>query len=228
MPRDRSLSFPGSRAGTWRYALWLMSGMALMTVSLTGCEELVKHDRSRGPVVAPVVDRASASVMQLGTYIESLQRLVQGAPAEQAEILVGAQREYQVAPTPNHQLRYALVLAAPGHAGTDLLRAQQLLRELLAAPETLQPVERAFAVIELQKVDRQLSLSAENQRLQSAGPGRADRERLTTANRRLQLELEENSRLRKELDEARAKLAAIANIEQSINERKSGTEGRSP
>jgi hypothetical protein len=41
----------------------------------------------------------------------------------------------------------------------------------------------------------------------------------------LQAELDENGRLRKELDEARAKLAAIANIERSLNERKPGTTG---
>jgi len=35
-------------------------------------------------------------------------------------------------------------------------------------------------------------------------------------------------RLRKELDEARAKLDAIANIERSLNERKPSNEGRQP
>ena len=56
---------------------------------------------------------------------------------------------------------------------------------------------------------------------------RADREHIANANHRLQAELDENARLRKELDEARAKLAAIANnIERSLNERKPGTTGR--
>jgi hypothetical protein len=175
----------------------------------------------------PVIDRADTSAKLLAGYVDLLQRLVQGAPAQQAEILVTAQREYQQTPTPSKQLKYALVLAAPNHSGTDLPRAQKLLRELLASPETLLPVEKGFAFLELQKVDKQVALVAENQRLQS-GSDRVDRERLIVMNRKLQSELDENLRLRKALDEANAKLNAIANIEQSINERKSGTEGRSP
>ena len=54
---------------------------------------------------------------------------------------------------------------------------------------------------------------------------KADRERTANASHRLQAELDENARLRKELDEARAKLDAIANIERSLNERKPGTTG---
>ncbi len=46
-----------------------------------------------------------------------LQRLAQAAPAEQAEMVAAAQRDYETAPTPSRQLRYALVLANPGHAG---------------------------------------------------------------------------------------------------------------
>jgi hypothetical protein len=74
---------------------------------------------------APVVDRAAASATLIVGYLEGLQRLVQSAPAEQAEIVAGAQREYELAPTPSHQLRYALILATPGHAATDQPRAQR-------------------------------------------------------------------------------------------------------
>jgi hypothetical protein len=198
------------------------------TAALAACTgSPIFQQRTRGADAAPVIDKAATSAALLASYLDVLQKLVQGAPAEQAEILVSAQREYELAPTPSKQLRFALVLAAPSHSGADLPRAQRLLRELLATPETLVPAERAFAFLELQKVDRQLALVAENQRLQS-GSDRVDRERLATANRKLQLEIDENIRLRKALDEANAKLSAIANIEQTINERKSGTEGRSP
>jgi hypothetical protein len=124
-------------------------------------------------------------------------------------------------------LRYALVLANTGHPGTDLPRAQRLLRELMANPEMLLSGERALAFLELQQIDDHLTLEAENRRLQGDAV-RADRERLSTVNRRLQLETDENARLRKELDEARAKLDAIANIERSLNERKPSNEGRQP
>jgi len=45
---------------------------------------------------------------------------------------------------------------------------------------------------------------------------------VANANHRLQAEMDENVRLRRELEEARAKLDAIANIERSLNERKPG------
>jgi succinate dehydrogenase/fumarate reductase flavoprotein subunit len=69
-----------------------------------------------------------------------------------------------------------------------------------------------------------LTLDAENRRLQ-ADAVRADKERMASANHRLQTEMDENARLRRELEEARAKLDAIANIERSI-ERKPDSTGR--
>jgi hypothetical protein len=92
----------------------------------------------------------------------------------------------------------------------------------MANPEMLLPAERSLAFLELSQIDDHLTLEAENRRLQAEAL-RADHERTASANHRLQAELDENARLRKELDEARAKLAAIANIERSLNERKSGT-----
>jgi hypothetical protein len=176
----------------------------------------------------PTIDRTVAAAGALASYLEVLQRLIESGPAEQAEIVVAAQREFELAPTPSHQLRYALALAAPGHAGSEPVKAQKLLRELLAMPETMLPAERALAMLELLKVDQQLLLAAENRRLQN-DQARVDRDRLTATNRRLQAEIEENARLRKALDEAQAKLDAIANIERSINERNNGnTEGRQP
>lgn len=200
----------------------------LVLVFLSGCatDLLVRKD-SRPPVQAPVIDRAAASETLVTGYLENLRRLVQSAPAEQAEIAAAAQREYDMAPTPSHQLRLALVLATPNHPATDLARAQRLLRELMAAPAALLPAERALAFLEQQKVDVQLALEAENKRLQTTVV-RTDKDRNAAANKRLQAEVEENARLRKELDEAQAKLDAISDIEKSLSERKSSAESRSP
>ena len=172
-----------------------------------------------------MVDRAAASAAVLNDYMVLLQRLIQGAPAQQAEIVATAQKDYETAPTPSRELKFALVLATPGHPATDQPRAQRLLRELMASPEMLLTGERALAFVELQQIDDILTVKAENSRLESDA-ARADREKLTTANRRLQSEVDENTRLRKELEEARAKLYAIANIERSLNERKPSNEGR--
>jgi hypothetical protein len=216
MPRDCD-------AATTRAAR--VATLAVSAVLLSACTtDLLNRDRGH-PDSTPVVNRPSATATALADYLQLLQRVVQGAPAEQAEIVVGAQHDYEAAPTPSRQLKLALLLATPGHPGTDLPRAQRLLRELMANPEMLLPAERSLAFLELQQIDDHLTLEAENRRLQTDAV-RADRERLATANRRLQLELDENARLRRELEEARAKLDAIANIERSLNERKPSNEGR--
>jgi hypothetical protein len=179
----------------------------------------------RAPAPAPVVNSAAASSTALSEYLQLLQRLVQGRPSEQAEIVANAQREYDTAPTPSRELKLALILGTPGHPATDLPRAQALLRELIANPEMLLPGERALTFLELSQIDDHLTLDAENRRLQTEAV-RADQQRVANANHRLQAEMDENVRLRRELEEARAKLDAIANIERSLNERKPGSTGR--
>jgi hypothetical protein len=195
----------------------------LVTLVLAGCESLMSSQRP--PTPPPVVNPAATSSAVLNDYLVLLQKLVQGPPSEQAEIVAAAQRDYGTAPTPSHTLKLALILGTPGHPATNLTRAQGLLRELMANPETLLPGERALTFLQLSQIDDHLTLEAENLRLQ-ADAVRADRERVASANHRLQAELDENTRLRKELEEARAKLDAIANIERSLNERKPGNSGR--
>jgi hypothetical protein len=188
-------------------------------VCLAGCSGgggLLSGTRS---TPAPAAQPVSASAAVLSEYLLLLQRLVQGSASEQAEIVATARNEYETAPTPSRELRLALILATPGHPATDQPRAQGLLRELMAHPESLLPAERALTFLELSQIDDHLTLVAENRRLQ-ADAAHEDQARVASANRRLQAELEENTRLRKELDEARAKLDAIANIERSLNERK--------
>ena len=171
----------------------------------------------------PTIDRAVTEAALLASYLEVLQRLVQGAPAEQAEILSSARHDFETAPTPSHQLRYAMVLATPEHPGTDCVKAQKLLQELIATQETLLPAERAMTFLTLQSVDQTLSQTAEIQHLQ-ASADHNDRDRYTAANRRLQTdlqaEIDDNARLHKELDDAHAKLDAIANIERALNKPK--------
>jgi hypothetical protein len=212
-------------------ALAIRRGSALVPAwilgaSLVACTVL-PAERNGGKDAVPVVDRAATSATLLASHVEVLEKLMRSPPAEQAEILAVAQRDYTLAPTPSHELRYALELAAPGHAGTNLAQAEKLLRELMATPESLLPAERAFAYLELQKVDAQLTLAAENRTLQDSAT-HADRERLNAANRHLQSEIDENAKLRKDLDDARAKLDAITNIERSLNDRKPNTEGHTP
>ena len=208
MPRE-------SRSGP--RLLCLCAALALLAVA--GCNgSFPIRDRATS---GTQLSQSSTSSIVLSDYLLLLQRLVQGTASEQAENVARAPNEYDAAPTPSRELRLALILAAPGHPATDQPRAQRLLRELMAHPETLLPAERALAFLELSHIDDHLTLVAENRRLQ-ADAVREDQARISTATRRLQAELDENARLRKELEEARAKLDAIANIERQLNERKPG------
>lgn len=199
--------------------------LMLAIAALAGC---ATADPERSRVIEPVAvpDRNQLQAQSLVFFLELLHRLAKAGPAEQSEILANIRRDYQTTPTPSSELRYALAVATPGHPSTDAGLAQKLLRQLLSAPETMTPVEHAAAFLELQKIDRQLALAADNRRLQNDSD-RADRERIAALNRRLAAESEESARLRKALEEAQAKLAAIATIErQTIVRQPTAPEGR--
>jgi len=192
--------------------------VALATVALTaGCSlfEGLGSDPDV-PVSSPSLAPEAALVMD---HLAVLERLTRAGPAEQAEIAEQARRAADLDPTIAHQLRWGLVLALPGHGGSDPGAARSALGELLASPERLLPAELALAYVTYQEVNARLALLAENQRLSTADTGLEDRERLQAANRRLQAQAAENARLKQELDEARAKLEAVADLERSLAER---------
>jgi hypothetical protein len=154
--------------------------------------------------------------------LEMMRTLPAGDPARQAELFQATKDAAALSPTTSNKLKYALALATPGHSGSDPVAARRQLSELLATPETLLPVERLLAMVELQEVDQRLILQEENKQLREEAP-RESRDKLLAMNRRLSAESDENARLRKALDEAQAKLEAVTHIERSINDR--GTNG---
>jgi len=187
---------------------------------LAGCGTFGSKEE---PAVAraglPAADRDTQVAVLLAGTLQTLQRLSTGTPAEQAEIVATARQAWERAPGGSAQLRYALVLATPGHGARDPERSRQLLRTLAAQPESLAPVERALGHTELAQLDRELGLQGDNQRLQ-AELARLEQDQ-SGAGRRLAAETEENTRLRKLLEDAQAKLAAIAALERNLSERKS-------
>jgi hypothetical protein len=190
---------------------------------VSGCAGSFGLQAPRKANTPPRVDPAVTSAVLLANHLETVQRLVQSTPLEQAQILATVKRNYDLSPaTPSHELEYALVLSVPGHSGFDPGHAEQLLQDVLAARVSLTPSERALAVLVLSDVQRQLDLAAENERLQEQS-AHTDHVLMAAANHRLQLETEENARLRKELDQTRVKLNEIANIERSLNRRKPST-----
>jgi cell division septum initiation protein DivIVA len=203
----------------------------VMILALAGCSSVAELRRdAKAPAIAPSADAVQAA--QLNSYVNAMSQLVQGSPAEQAELIAAARAAYDPARPGPGALRYGLMLAAPNHPAHDATQAQRLLREALSRPEVLSVTERALAIVELQRVEAELRATAEVGRLTTELQRERDRQRNTVSSasvaKRLQTEMDENARLRKSLDEARAKLDAIANIERSISDRPPATEGRTP
>jgi hypothetical protein len=156
-----------------------------------------------------------------------MSNLPQGDPARQAEVFQQAKDAAELQPTTSNKLRFALALATPGYSGADPVAAQRQLAELLARPETLLPVERLLAMVELKEVEQRLILQAENARMRDAVPNNDTRDKLQAITRRLAAETDESAKLRKALDEARAKLEAVTHIEQrSVTDRGTGAPHR--
>jgi len=193
--------------------------LALATLGACGAGGPFTRDKQPPP---PEPVHAQQDLSPIAPLLEMMSALPQGDPARQAELFQSAKDSAELTPTTSNRLRYALALATPGFSGSDPVAAQRQLAELLARPETLLPVERLLALVELQDVEQRLILQAENARMRDEAP-RDEHEKLASVNRRLAAESDENARLRKALDEARAKLEAVTHIERSINDR--GTSG---
>ena len=203
-----------------------LRALAVLCAVLSTAACTLMPQSEEGPEPLPVV-QPDPSLAVIGTHLEMMARLTQATPAEQAEIVRAARDAAELAPTTSNRLSYALALATPGHGQADPAAARQLLTELLARPETLLPAERALAWVCLRDAEQRLILQAENARLQSDA-ARIERERSASTNRRLQAEIEENTRLKKALAEAQAKLDEIKRIERSIVERSPSDANRSP
>jgi hypothetical protein len=195
-----------------------LTALLLAATLATGCaavDDWSGLKRSKETPPAPVMDDGQI----VAGYLATLDRLGRGGAAEQAEILQATRAAYLTDPSTQHRLRYAFVLAVPGHAATDAEGARSLLGEALAAPETMLPSERALAELIVRELDARLALSQENTTLRSTA-NTTDRDRIAGLNRRLQQETAEKERLRRELQEAQAKLEAIAALEGGAAERK--------
>ncbi len=77
------------------------------------------------------------------------------------------------------------------------------------------PAERALAAILLASVDDRLLLLAEARRVEQDA-GARDKDRTAALQRRLQAEQDENTRLKRALDDAQKKLDAVTEVERSI------------
>lgn len=188
--------------------------LLLAATLAAGCTTLGSPNPS---LDSPVAEGINDGQM-IADYVRMLDQLGGAKPAEQAELLQAIRNRYLAEPSTQHRLRYALMLAVPGHASSDPEGARALLDATLASAETLLPSERALAEVMVRELDDRLALAHENARLRGAG-GLAEREQLADLTRRLQQESAEKERLRRELQQARAKLEAIATMEGGTVER---------
>ena len=206
-----------------RIALAFVLGCTLLTSCSSLGSGLNPRERS-----VPAPEKPQPDSSQLANCFETLDRLAHAPPSQQAEIMVQLKSAVERSPSQAFdELRYALALALPGHGASDAAAARLRLRQLVVQTDSTPSLAHAVAALELQRLDREAAQSEENRRLVSEAE-QTERERIAPLNKRLQSEIDENVRLHRALDEARAKLDAIMNIERSITERKPAGEVRSP
>ncbi|HEY1890336.1 MAG TPA: hypothetical protein VGG63_08015 [Steroidobacteraceae bacterium] len=176
------------------------------------------------PPAKPVIDHRAAAAEALADDFAVLDKLIAAAPEQQMQIVGSAEEDFRTTPTQSKKLRLALILGTPDQAGSDLPRAQEMLQELSDDPQSsLLPGERTLAALQLKQIGDYLTLETENRTLQTDAARAGE---LAPLKHRLDGAAGENAKLKKELQEAQAKLAAIANIEKSLNERKPSNEAR--
>ncbi len=162
-----------------------------------------------------------------GSYLSDMYNLAGSDRATQAEIFADAEAAATAAPGTMTNLRFALVLATPGHPGTNAVKAQSMLRELLSQPDLMTPGEIALATIHLQEVEQRLMLDAETERLRAENTRAATSEEAAVeaaAARHLANLEAENRRLRQSLADAESKLDALSAIEHALREQSSDGE----
>jgi hypothetical protein len=189
---------------------WLAVVIAGALLSGCGLTEL-RHE----PQVPPTVTTSSDE--SLAPYLDTMNGLGSPDPAKQADVFYEVEREYTRAPTTASSLRYAVALVTPDHPASKPVEGKKLLETLMATPERMTPAERTLAAVLIHATDSRLKLEAENRRLAATLDDRGKSQ--ANSDKRVQAQLEENTRLRRALAEAQQKLDAIKEIERSIIER---------
>jgi DNA repair exonuclease SbcCD ATPase subunit len=185
--------------------------LLLLAMTLVACSMGARDLPSVTPEASLAPER-TPSANSLQQHFEALQKLSESTPVQQQEILNAAQLEADNTRLAGARLRLALLLGTPGHAGYNVIAASQILNDILKVPETLPPLERTLARIEAARIREDTARQVEARQLRDELE-RVERERINPLARRLQTETEETAKLRKALEEARAKLDAISNIE---------------
>ena len=195
---------------------------ALAALALGACANnpfLIPFPSEAKHATKPAPPAPPPSPTRLSEDLTLLHDWIEAPSSAQAAQLATAESNYQNTGTPRGKLRLALLLGIPGTIGTDLPRAQRMLKSLVQDPgEQLLPTERTLAQLALTFVADRLTQAAESRTLQTANAAK-----VAQLKAQLDAVTDQDVALKRQLEQARAKLAAIANIEKSLNEGKLGT-----
>lgn len=195
----------------------------LVVMLLSGCGATT--DWLKGRRTANADEPVILGAPEANTYLTELYQLATGDPATQAEIYADAESAATLTRGTSTQLRYALVLATPGHSESNGATAQGILRELLSQQELMTPAEISLATIYLKDVETRIVLDSEARRLRAENTQAATTEAAVISQRLARIEAE-NRQLRQSLADAEAKLEAITSIERSIREQSGDNDPR--
>jgi hypothetical protein len=198
---------------------------ALMLAGLSACTALRGGTTPDANVAATTVPAPPPPV--LAPYLETLTRLAPGDPARQEAELESRLAAAQETRSSSDTLRYALALGAAGHPASNPVEAKRLITELLASPNTLEPLEVSFATAYLREFDARVALYAELARQREESEQKL-RSRDATAERRADALAAENKQLKRALTEAERKLEAVAEMERSLLEQAGETPAEPP
>jgi hypothetical protein len=200
----------------WIRRLGLLTLIGVSMLSLSACESTSNWLTGRKTADA---DEVAVGVAESDRYVIELAELVKGDPATQAEIYADSKAAAQYTPGPSTQLRYALVVATPGHANSNDLEGQSLLREILTQSQMMGPAEVSLATVHLNEVEKRLVLGSESRQLRTENEdsGNTSTEDAALARHVATVEAE-NRRLRQSLEDAETKLEAITSIERSVRD----------
>lgn len=220
MPGRRRRAGNG-RVASPRLALAIVVAAALL---VAGCGLL---DGLRGSREAQDIPEPRTEGQVLSDHLAFLEAFTAARPEEQASVLEAARQAAATRPTAENRLRYALLLADPGTASHDPGAASAALESLLGHPDLLRPAERTLARLLLDETSAHARLRRENAEivLQAA---KGEKEREQALNRRIQAQAAEIESLRRAVEDAEAKLRAVAELEKSLTERQAPPKGPPP
>ena len=192
-----------------------LTACVALALLLSGCSSIGGLFEGSGESIDADVSQEPSTVQ---IYLADVDRLLGPDPTVADRTWRELELDFQRAPTTTNTLRLSLAMATPGHANTDLARADGMLTDLLQRPELLLTDEQLLASVHLALLRSRVSAES-SARQASNTESRSNARELAAARAQLELLQADNTRLRSALAETEQKLAAITEIERTIRER---------